>query len=75
MKIADFIKINTETLKMLSKNGVYIDDYQYMELYDDYTDMLNNKEKKEYIHEVLKRKYNVSKRTQQRIIKRLSAIC
>ncbi len=75
MKIAEFVKINAETLKFLSENGIYLNDYQYMDMYEEYTNMLKNNEKKEYIYAVMKEKYGVPKRTQLRIFKRLSSFC
>ena len=75
MKIAELIKFNGKILKFLSENGIRINDYQYSELYDEYTCMVTNNEKKEYIYAVLSEKYNIPRRTLLRIIKRLSASC
>ncbi len=75
MNIADLVKFNGKTLKFLSENGIKIDDYQYTELYDDYLQMVQNNEKKEYIYAKLSEEYRIPIRTLQRIIKRLSVRC
>lgn len=75
MLIAELLKFNGKLLKYLSENGIRINDYQYSELFDEYTCMVSNNEKKEYIYAKLSEEYNIPRRTLLRIIKRLSIKC
>lgn len=50
MIIAELIKFNARMLKFLSENGIRIKDYQYTDMYEEYTMMVGNNEKKEYIY-------------------------
>lgn len=58
MIIADFVRISTETLKLLSKFGIRMGDFKYVELYTDYERMVSKGEKISYIIVVLASRYN-----------------
>jgi len=73
MKIADLMKISKETLKMMSKCGIKTDDWQHLEMLDEYHSMRENCEKFRYIMAYLAEKYRLSESSVRRIIKRLSA--
>lgn len=75
MILAELVKINVKAMEMMSSYGIKIKDYQYTDMYEEYTLMVGNNEKKEYIYAVLSEKYNIPKRTLLRIIKRLSIKC
>lgn len=34
MKVYEMLKLGTETLKTMSRNGIYLNDYEYLEAYD-----------------------------------------
>jgi DNA-binding MarR family transcriptional regulator len=72
MKIAELMKISMETLKMMSKCGIKTDDWQHLEMLEEYHSMRENCEKFRYIMAYLSEKYRLSESTVKRIIKRLS---
>ena len=73
MKIADLMKFSKETMKMMSKCGIKTDDWQHLEMLDEYHSMRENCEKFRYIMAYLAEKYRLSESSVRRIIKRLSA--
>lgn len=73
MKIADLMKISKETMKMMSKCGIKTDDWQHLEMLDEYHSMREKCEKFRYIIAHLAEKYRLSESSVRRIIKRLSA--
>jgi DNA-binding MarR family transcriptional regulator len=72
MKIAELMKISMEMLKMMSKCGIKTDDWQHLEMLEEYHSMRENCEKFRYIMAYLSEKYRLSESTVKRIIKRLS---
>lgn len=72
MKIAELMKISMEMLKMMSKCGIKTDDWQHLEMLEEYHSMRENCEKFRYIMAYLSEKYRMSESTVKRIIKRLS---
>lgn len=73
MIVADFIKINSETLKLLSKYDIKVDDYQYIAFFKEYEEMLAKGYKVSYIVAVLSAKYGISETTTYRILRRFKA--
>ena len=61
-----------EALKMMSNSGIKIEDWQHIEMYEEYVDMRRNKEKFRYIIAYLAEKYKTSESTIKRVVKRLS---
>ena len=72
MKIAELMKISMEMLKMMSKCGIKTDDWQHIEMFEEYKLMREKCEKFRYIMAHLAEKYRMSESTVKRIIKRLS---
>lgn len=72
MKVVELIKISKETLKMLSKSGIKMGDWQHIKMYEEYLAMRLNKEKFRYIMAFLAEKYRISESSVKRILKRLS---
>jgi hypothetical protein len=72
MKVAELVKISMEALKMMSNSGIKIEDWQHIEMYEEYVDMRRNKEKFRYIIAYLAEKYKTSESTIKRVVKRLS---
>lgn len=75
MILAELVKINVKAMEMMSSYGIKIKDYQYTDMYEEYTMMVENNDKKEYIYAKLSEKYAIPRRTLLRIIKRLSSVC
>lgn len=72
MKAVDFLRIASELLKRMSNVDLRLDDYKYIELYEEYMIMRGENEKVDYILYFLSNKYGLSESTIKRIVKRLS---
>ena len=72
MKVVDLVKISKEALKMMSNSGIKTEDWQHIEMYEEYVSMRKNREKFRYIIAYLAEKYNTSESTIKRVVKRLS---
>ena len=72
MKVAELVKISMEALKMMSNSGIKVEDWQHIEMYEEYMDMRKNCEKFRYIMAYLAEKYKTSESTIKRVVKRLS---
>lgn len=75
MKAVEILKLLREALKMMSDNGLRLDDWRYVEMYADYVRMKRDGEKYWYIIAELSRLYEVSESTVIRIIRRLGMEC
>ena len=71
MKIAEFVKIGTEMLKLMSEYDVRIDDWKYLKMYDEYKRMRENHIKYRAAILELAISHNLSRSTCERIIRRL----
>lgn len=72
MKVAELVKISIEMLKMMSNCGIRTGDWRHIEMFDEYLDMRNSREKFRYIIAYLSEKYKISESSVKRVIKRLS---
>ena len=72
MKAVEFLQLGKEILKMMSNCDLRINDYKYIEMYDEYARMRVSNEKVDYILKFLSDKYKVSESTVKRVIRRLS---
>lgn len=70
MLVADLVTILAETLKLLSKYDVKVDDYRFVDLYFDYERRRKDKEKYICVVDELSRKHNVSPSTIERLIRK-----
>lgn len=70
MVVADFVKIVSEVLKILSKNEVRTGDYVYVSLYYDYIRMRQSRAKYRVAVDELASKYGIGRATVERLIKR-----
>lgn len=59
-------------MKSMSELGIKMDDYKYIDLCQEYNELVSKCEKKEYARLVLSKKYSVSESTVFRIISRLN---
>lgn len=59
-------------MKSMSELGIKMDDYKYIDLCQEYNELVSKGEKKEYARLVLSKKYSVSESTVFRIISRLN---
>ena len=72
MKVVEYLKIGREFLKLMSNLGLMRDDYQHIELYEEYMVMRGEGEKVDYILSILSNKYKLSESTVKRIVRRFS---
>lgn len=72
MKVVDLVKISKEAMKMMSNCGIKSEDWQHLEMYEEYEQMRSNHDKFRYIIAFLSEKYKTSESTVKRIVKRLS---
>ena len=72
MKVVELVKISKEAMKMRSHSGIKTEDWQHIEMYEEYVSMRKNREKFRYIIAYLSEKYNTSESTVKRVVKRLS---
>lgn len=75
MKVIEIVSFNKELLGKIKAAGIHLDDYMYVELYNEYNAMRKNGEKIVYIVTVLSEKYNVSERKIYYLIKRFNGEC
>ena len=70
MRTFDLVKISKSLLKTLSKLDIKMDDYQYVDMFDEYEEMVNNGDKVSYIVTFLSQKYKISEASIYRLIRR-----
>lgn len=75
MKIIEVLKFNRELIKRLKIAGIRLEDEEFVDLYTDYTTLLNRGEKVSYIVARLSEKYAVSERKVYMLIKRFQSDC
>ena len=75
MKVYEMLKLVTEALKTMSRNGIFRDDYLYVEAYEQYRRMRSLGVKYDNALDELARERMIAKRTLQRAFKRLSREC
>lgn len=75
MKIIEILKFNRELIKRLKIAGIRLEDEAFVDLYTDYTTLLEHGEKVSYIVARLSEKYAVSERKVYMLIKRFQSDC
>lgn len=74
MKVAKLVEISMAMLKLLSENGVRLEDYRYVSAYYAFLNMRKNRVKHRAAIGMLSEELKVSERTLERVFKRLSTI-
>lgn len=75
MKVIEVLKFNRELIKRMRIAGIRLEDEDFVDLYTDYTTLLNRGEKVSYIVARLSDKYAVSERKVYMLIKRFKSDC
>lgn len=75
MKIYEILSLNKELLQRLSMVGIRTNDYQYVELYHEFMEMIQDGNKTTYAVAILSEKYAISERKVYDLIRRLSSDC
>ena len=75
MKVIELLKISKESLKLMSKNGILLEDYKYVEAYEQFLRMRLFGVKYRAAISMLAEDWHVGERTLQRAFARLSKEC
>lgn len=75
MKVIEILNLNKELLKIFRKVGIRLDDVQYIDLYNEYRELLIKGNKVSYIVAVLADRYGISERKVYSLIKRFQSDC
>lgn len=75
MKVVELLKLGAETLKTMSRNGIFVDDWKYVEAYEQFLRMRELGVKYDTAIREVSNSLHVTKRTLQRAFKRLSKEC
>ena len=75
MKVIESLKLGREMLKLLSKKGSKVTDWQYVELYEEFTSMREQGMKVRGIAMELSERYGIAVSTLFKIVNRLSKDC
>lgn len=75
MKVIEILNFNRELLKRFQVAGIRLEDVSYIDLYADYTRLLDQGEKVSYVVAVLAEKYSVSERKIYALVKRFQSDC
>lgn len=75
MKVIEILNFNRELLKRLQAAGIRLEDASYIDLYTDYTRLLDQGEKVSYVVAVLSEKYSVSEHKVYALVKRFQSDC
>lgn len=75
MKAIELLRISAEALKMMSRNGILLEDYKYIEAYEQFLRMRLFGIKYRAAISMLAKERNVGERTLQRAFKRISKEC
>ena len=73
MKVIEILNFNRELLKRLQAAGIRLEDASYIDLYTDYTRLLDQGEKVSYVVAVLSEKYSVNERKVYALVMRFQS--
>lgn len=72
MKVIEILSLNKELLLKMKKLGIRMNDVQYVELYDQYCNMINDGNKVSYVIAKLAEEYSVSERKVYDLVRRFN---
>ena len=75
MKVIEIMKLGRKFFELLQKACIKLSDFEHIELYDEYTEMLGKGMKKCYIVAHLSEKYRISERKVWYVIKKFERDC
>ncbi len=70
MKVIELLRFSRDMLECMSRNDIRTDDWEYVDLYNEYEQLRGAGEKVTWIIDTLSEKYGCSERTIHRIISR-----
>lgn len=75
MKVFELLEFNRESIKIMRRAGVKLNDVDYIGLYSEYNQMVKDGEKVTYVAARMAEKYGVSVRQVYVLVKRLGKDC
>ena len=75
MKVVEIIRLSKSILEALQNSCIKIDDIRYLQMYDEYVSLINERHKKSYVIALLSDKYKVSERQVYYVIQKFSKEC
>lgn len=75
MKVVEIIRLSKCILEALQNSCIKIDDIRYLQMYDEYVSLINERHKKSYVVALLSDKYKVSERQVYYVIQKFSKEC
>lgn len=75
MTIYEILSFNKELLYRLSESGIRVEDYRYVDLFHDFTKMVEDGNKTTYAVAVLSEKYAISERKVYDVLRYLRTDC
>ena len=75
MKVIEILNFNRELLKRLQAAGIRLEDARYIDLYADYTRLLDQGEKVTYAVAEMSEKYSESARNDSALVQRYTRDC
>lgn len=75
MKVVELLKLGSEMLKLMSKHDVCRDDWRFVTMYEEFSEMRRKGVKYREAVRMMAEDYNVSRATIERAIRRLEGDC
>lgn len=75
MTIYEILSFNKELLQRLTESGIRTEDYRYVDLFRDFTEMVQEGNKTTYAVAILSEKYAMSERKVYNVLRRLRTDC
>lgn len=75
MKVIELLKIDQKVLELLQECCIKMDDVRYVEMYDDYKQIISRGGKITYAVAVLSEKYKISERKVYYLLRKFSNDC
>lgn len=75
MKVVEILKLGKEMMKVLQESCIKMEDYRYVEMYDEYRDIVACGGKTSYAVVILSERYGISERKVYYLLQKLSRDC
>lgn len=75
MKVIEVLNFNKELLDRMRLAGIRLDDVKYVDMYGEFTAIVDAGEKVSYAVAILAEKYHISERKVYQLVKRFKADC
>lgn len=75
MKVIEILKLGRNIAKALHDSCIKLSDFRYIEMYDEYMEIIGSGEKSTYAVAILSEKYSISERQVYYLIKKFTQDC